>query len=79
MVRCRQTARKKTRGPPHPIHHPQEEPKQEEPEHTPEFMVVDDDDVSVNFYGFYGGGWVDTDIEEEPMELPTDHLAAEGV
>ena len=29
MARSRQTARKSTRGPPHPIHHPQE-PQQEE-------------------------------------------------
>jgi hypothetical protein len=52
MVRTRQTARKSTRGPPHPILHSQE--------------VSDPEDHS-------NGGWVDTDTEEEPMELPEDH------
>jgi hypothetical protein len=45
MVRCRQTARKSTRGTPHLIHHPQEVPDQEEPEQLePEFVIVKDDD-----------------------------------
>jgi hypothetical protein len=51
----------------------QEEPVQ--PEDTPAFVEVDDDD----YCGYYGGGWVDTDNEEEPMELPEDHPdAVEG-
>jgi len=34
---------------------------------------------ALEYEGYYGeGGWVSTDTEEEPMELPTDHLAAEG-
>jgi hypothetical protein len=40
----------------------------------PEFVVVDDHDD--DYYGYYGGGWVDIDTEEEPMELPEDHLDA---
>jgi hypothetical protein len=57
MARTRRTARKSTRGPPHPIQHPQEVPKQEELEQLedlPEFVVVDDDDD--DYYGYYGGG-----------------------
>ncbi|RLM54579.1 hypothetical protein C2845_PM10G11860 [Panicum miliaceum] len=80
MARIRQTARKSTRGPPHPIQHPQEVPEQEEPvqpEDAPVFMEIDDDDDD-DYYGYYGGGWVDTDIEEEPMELPEDHPDAAG-
>jgi hypothetical protein len=50
----------------------QKEPKQ--PEDLPEFVVVDDDDD--DYYGHYEGGWVDTDTEEEPMELREDHLDA---
>ena len=38
--------------------------------------MVHDDDDSVNYYDHYGGGWVDTDTEEDPMELPEDHPAA---
>jgi hypothetical protein len=41
----------------------QEEPEQ--PEDLPKFVVVDDD-----YYGYYEGGWVENDTEEEPMELP---------
>jgi hypothetical protein len=43
----------------------QEEPEQ--PEDLHEFVMVDD------YYGYYEGGWVDTDTEEETMELPKDH------
>jgi hypothetical protein len=49
----------------------QEEPEQ--PEDLPKFVVVDDD-----YYGYYEGGWVENDTEEEPMELPEDHLDAVG-
>jgi hypothetical protein len=63
MARNKQAARKSTRGPPHPIHHPQE--------------VSDlEDDYYYYYYYFYNhpnGGWVDTDTEEEPMELLEDH------
>jgi hypothetical protein len=79
MARTRQTARNSTHGRPHPIHHPQEVPDQEEleqPEDLPEFVVVDDDND--DYYGYYEGGWVDTDSEEEPMELPEDHPEATG-
>jgi hypothetical protein len=72
MARTRQTARKSTHGPPHPIHHPQEVPDQEEPEQLePEFVIFEDDDD--DYYSYHEGGWVDTDSEEEPMELPKDH------
>jgi hypothetical protein len=57
MARNEQTARKSTRGPPHPIHHPQE--------------VSDPEDNY--YYNHPNGGCVDTDTEEEPMELPEDH------
>jgi hypothetical protein len=68
MARTRQTARNSTRGPPHLIHHPQEVPDQEEPEQLePEFMVVEDDEE--DYYGYHEDGWVDTDDDEEPMEL----------
>jgi hypothetical protein len=73
MARTRETTPKSTRGPPHLIQHPQAVPEQEEPvqpEDAPEFMEVDDDD---NYYDYYGAGWVDTDAEEEPMELLKDH------
>ncbi|XP_025815517.1 histone chaperone ASF1-like [Panicum hallii] len=87
MARTRQTIRKRTRAPSHLIHHPPEEPEQdepkqeeseqEEPEHAPEFVEVDsgndDDDDDNDYHGYYEGGWVDTDTEEEPMELPEDH------
>jgi hypothetical protein len=76
MARTSQTACKSIRGLPHPIQYPQEVPKQEEPkqpEDVPEFVEVDDD-----YYGYYGRGWVDTDTEEEPMELPEDHPDAAG-
>jgi hypothetical protein len=77
MARTRQIARKRTRGPPHPIQHPQEESEQEEPEQPEdlfEFVEVDDDGDDDDHYGYYGGGgWVDTDTKEEPMELPEDH------
>jgi hypothetical protein len=72
MARNRQTARKSTRGPPHPIHHPQEVPDQEETKQLePEFVIVEDDEG--DYYGYHEGGWVDTNTEEEPMELPEDH------
>jgi hypothetical protein len=58
MARNKQTARKSTRGPPHPIHHSQE------------VSDPEDDDYD---YDHSNGGWVDTDTEEEPMELPKDH------
>jgi hypothetical protein len=78
MARTWQTARKRTRAPPHPIHHPPEEPEQEEseqeePKHAPEFVEVDSGNNDDDYHGYYGGGWVDTDTEEEPMELPEDH------
>jgi hypothetical protein len=79
MARTRQTARKRTREPPHPIHHPQKVPDQEELEQLedlPEFVVVDDDDD--DYYGYHKGGWVDTDTKEEPMELPENHPDATG-
>jgi hypothetical protein len=50
----------------------QEEPEQ--PEILPEFVIVEDDDD--DYYGYHEGGWVDTDTEEEPMELSEDHLDA---
>jgi hypothetical protein len=37
--------------------------------------IEDDDDDD---YGYYERGWVDTDTEEEPMELPEDHRDAAG-
>jgi hypothetical protein len=79
MARTRQTARKSTRGLPYPIQHPQEVPDQEEPEQLedlPEFVEVDDDED--DYYGYYEGGWVDTDTKEEPMELPEDHPDGAG-
>ncbi|KAG2657485.1 hypothetical protein PVAP13_1KG160931 [Panicum virgatum] len=76
MVRTKLTARKSTRGPPHPIQHPQETTEPEESNHVPEFVMVDDNDASVNFDGHHEGEWVDTETEEEPMELPEDHPAA---
>jgi hypothetical protein len=54
----------------------QEVPEQEEPEQSEdlrEFVEVDDD-----YYGYYGGGWVDTDTEEEPMEMPEDNPDTAG-
>jgi hypothetical protein len=57
MVRTRQTTRKSTCGPPHPIHHSQE-------------VSNPEDDHN---YDHSNGGWVDIDTEEEPMELPDDH------
>ncbi|XP_025801447.1 secreted acidic protein 1A-like [Panicum hallii] len=79
MARTRQTARKITRGPPHPINHLQEVPYQEEPEQPedlPEFVEIEDDDD--DDYGYYEGGWVDTDTEEEPTEMPEDHPNTAG-
>jgi hypothetical protein len=58
MARNKLTARKRTRGPPHPIHHSQE---------------VSDPEDNHDYYDDSKGGWVDTDTEEEPMELPEDH------
>jgi hypothetical protein len=58
MARNKQTARKSTRGPPHPIHHSQE---------------VSDLEDDYYYYNHLNGGWVDTDTKEEPMELPEDH------
>jgi hypothetical protein len=37
--------------------------------------IEDDDDDD---YGYYEGGWVDIDTEEEPMELLEDHPGAAG-
>jgi len=38
-----------------------------------------EDEDALEYEGYYGGGgWVSTDTEEEPMELPADHPAAEG-
>jgi hypothetical protein len=34
-------------------------------------VVLEDNDD--DYYGYHEGGWVDTDTEEEPMELPEDH------
>jgi hypothetical protein len=61
MARNKQTARKSTRGPPHPIHHSQE---------------VSNPEDNHDSYDAPNGGWVDTDTEEEPMELPEDHPKA---
>jgi hypothetical protein len=47
----------------------EEEPEQ--PEDLPKFVEIEDDDD--DDYGYYKGGWVDTDPKEEPMELPEDH------
>jgi hypothetical protein len=58
MARNKQTARKSTRGPSHPIHHSQE---------------VSNPEDDYYYYDHSNGGWVDTDTEEEPMELPEDH------
>jgi hypothetical protein len=57
MARNKQTACKSIHGPPHPIRHQQEVSDQE-------------DDY---YYNHPNGRWVDTDTEEEPMELPEDH------
>jgi hypothetical protein len=54
MARTRQTARRSTRGPPHPIHHSQKVPDQVEPEQLedlPEFVIVEDDDD--DYYGYH--------------------------
>jgi hypothetical protein len=54
-------------------------PDQEEPEQSEdlrEFVEIEDDDD--NYYGYHEGGWVDSDTEEEPMELPEDHPDAIG-
>jgi hypothetical protein len=56
------------------IHQPQEVPDLEEPEQPkdlPGFVEIEDDDY--DYYGYHEGGWVDTNTEEEPMELPEDH------
>jgi hypothetical protein len=58
MATNKLTARKSTRGPPHQIHHSQE---------------VSDLEDNHDYYDDSKGGWVDTDTEEEPMELPEDH------
>jgi hypothetical protein len=58
MARNKQTARKSTRGPSHPIHHSQE---------------VSNPEDDYYYYDHSNGGWVDTDTEEAPMELPEDH------
>jgi hypothetical protein len=52
-------------------------PDQEEPEQSEdlrEFVEIEDDDD--NYYGYHEGGWVDSDTEEEPMELPEDDPGA---
>jgi hypothetical protein len=44
---------------------------QEESEQTePKYVILEDDDD--DHHGHPEGGWVDTDIKEEPMELPKD-------
>ncbi|RLM61963.1 uncharacterized protein C2845_PM14G07330 [Panicum miliaceum] len=58
MARTRETARKSTRGLPHPIQHPQEVPEPKErvrPEDAPVFVEIDDNDND-DYYGYYGGG-----------------------
>jgi hypothetical protein len=35
--------------------------------------VSDPEDDDYYYYDHSNGGWVDTDTEEEPMELPEDH------
>jgi hypothetical protein len=73
MARNKQTTRKSTRGLPHSIHHPQEVSHQEGSEQTePKYVILEDDDDY--YYDHPDGGWVDTNTEEEPMELPEDHL-----
>jgi hypothetical protein len=37
--------------------------------------IEDDDD---DYYGYYKGGWVDTNTKEEPMEMPEDHADTTG-
>jgi hypothetical protein len=37
----------------------------------PKYVILEDDNDY--YYNHPDGGWVDTDIEEEPMELPEDH------
>jgi hypothetical protein len=37
----------------------------------PEFVIIEDNND--DYYGYHEGGWVDTDTEEEPMELPEDY------
>jgi hypothetical protein len=37
----------------------------------PKYVILEDDDDY--YYNHPDGGWVDTDTEEEPMELPEDH------
>jgi hypothetical protein len=72
MVRNKQTTYKSTRGPPHLIHHLQEVSDLEESEETvPKYVILEDDDD--DNHGRPEGGSVDTDTEEEPMELPEDH------
>jgi hypothetical protein len=47
-------------------------PDQEESEQPePKYVIHEDNDD--DYYGYHEGGWVDTDTEEEPMELPEDH------
>jgi hypothetical protein len=72
MAQNKQTVRKSTRGPPHPMHHSQEVSDQEESEQTePKYVILEDNDD--DNHGRPEGGWVDPDTEEEPMELPVDH------
>ncbi|RLN03576.1 hypothetical protein C2845_PM13G04600 [Panicum miliaceum] len=40
--------------------------------------IEDDSDEDLIYEGYYRGGWVETDTEEEPMELPDDHPDAGG-
>ncbi|RLN28420.1 hypothetical protein C2845_PM05G17890 [Panicum miliaceum] len=57
------------------VQHPQE-PIQEEVQPLPEIIEIEDDsedDDPLHYEGYYGGGWVETDTKEEPMELPADH------
>jgi hypothetical protein len=55
MRRNKQTARKSTRGPSHPIHHPQEVSDQEESEQTdPKYVILEDNND--NYYAHPEGG-----------------------
>jgi hypothetical protein len=47
-----------------------------QPENAPVIVEIEEeeeDNDDDDYYSYYGGGWLDTDTEEEPMELPEDH------